>query len=89
VETVVVVDPVKKTIRKPKTKPNARRLFGSLKTNNKNNIKYGYTTNKYLIMKCTACTDQKTRSETRPVIVVGTILGLGLLCYLAVYKRGK
>jgi hypothetical protein len=40
-------------------------------------------------MKCTACTDQKTRSEPRPVIVVGTIIGLGLLCYLAVYKRSK
>ena len=40
-------------------------------------------------MACTSCTEKSTHPETRPVIVVGTILGLGLLCYLALYKRGR
>jgi hypothetical protein len=39
--------------------------------------------------KLAACTEKSTRDETRPVIVVGTVLGLGLLCYLAFYKRGS
>jgi hypothetical protein len=39
-------------------------------------------------MTCTSCTE-RTRSETQPVIVVGTILGIGLICYLAFYKRSS
>ena len=39
--------------------------------------------------KLNACTEKSTRDETRPVIVVGTVLGIGLLCYLAFYKRGS
>ena len=38
--------------------------------------------------KLNACTEKNTRSETQPVIVVGTVLGLGLLYYMAFYKRG-
>ena len=37
--------------------------------------------------KLAACTEKSTRSETQPVIVVGIIIGIGLLCYMAVYKR--
>lgn len=40
-------------------------------------------------MTCTSCTEKSTHSETQPVIIVGTIIGLGLLCYLAFYKRSK
>jgi hypothetical protein len=36
--------------------------------------------------KLNACTEKSTRSETQPVIVVGSILGIGLLCYMF-YKR--
>jgi hypothetical protein len=37
--------------------------------------------------KLNACTEKSTRSETQPVIVVGSILGIGLLCYMLFYKR--
>lgn len=37
-------------------------------------------------MTCTSCTE-RTRSETQPVIIVGAMLGIGLLCYVAFYKR--
>ena len=40
-------------------------------------------------MTCTSCTEKNTRSETQPVVVVGSMLGIGLLCYLAFYKRSK
>jgi hypothetical protein len=37
--------------------------------------------------KLNACTEKSTRSETQPVMVVGCILGVGLLCYMVFYKR--
>lgn len=37
---------------------------------------------------CTACKD-RTHPETRPVVVVGAMMGIGLLCYLAFYKRSS
>ena len=40
-------------------------------------------------MTCTSCTDRRTQSRPQPVIIVGAMLGIGLLCYLAFYKRSR
>lgn len=39
--------------------------------------------------KLNACTEKSTRTDTRPVLIVGSILGIGLICYMALHKRGK
>ena len=39
--------------------------------------------------KLSACTEKSTHPNTQPAIIVGSVIGLGLLYYLAFYKRRK
>lgn len=39
--------------------------------------------------KLNACTEKSTRPNNQPMIIVGSVIGIGLLYYLALYKRKK
>lgn len=37
--------------------------------------------------KLNACTEKSTHSDNKPLIAIGSVIGLGLLYYLVVRKR--